>query len=253
MQSIFGKTFLVCTGAFVLASALAAVLHVLAPAGFGAGGAVAASIAPFLVALPLVAYLFVQSEKHRLAVQELDAVRQELERSNADLRRKVEIDPMTGFLNREFFMNQLSSLRRKSDRGTLLILDADHFKSINDRYGHLTGDEALIAITRRIRESVRAQDIVGRIGGEEFGVYLKGACGEEAFLVAERVRRAVEAIVFEPADGVRHPLTVSIGGVVEAQDLPLSEALRTADTSLYAAKNGGRNLVVIAGRLPHAA
>ena len=124
---------------------------------------------------------------------------------------------------------------------------ADHFKSINDSYGHLIGDEALIAITRRIRQSVRAHDIVGRIGGEEFAVYLRGAGKDDAFLVADRIRKAVADLVFEPEAGRRHPLTVSIGGVVEAQDLPLPEALRRADSSLYAAKNGGRNLVVIDG------
>ncbi|MFP1630098.1 GGDEF domain-containing protein [Zhengella sp. ZM62] len=253
MKSIMWKAFLVCTAALLVTSALTIVVQKMAHLGFNTASVLMALLAPYAISMPLVGYLLYQSERHRKAIADLDSLREDLERSNADLRRKVEIDPMTGFLNREYFMKKLSALRRKTDRGTLLILDADHFKSINDSYGHLIGDEALIAITRRIRESVRAHDIVGRIGGEEFAVYLRGAGKDDAFLVAERVRRAVADIVFEPEAGRRHPLTVSIGGVVEAQDLPVPEALRRADTSLYKAKNGGRNLVVIDGARPQAA
>ena len=245
MKFIMWKAFLVCTGALMVTSGLVVLVDRMSLAGFDTASVIMASLAPYAISMPLVGYLLYQSEKHRKAIAELDAAREDLERSNADLRRRVEIDPMTGFLNREYFMTKLSTLRRKTDRGTLLILDADHFKSINDRYGHLTGDEALIVITRRIRENVREQDILGRIGGEEFGIYLRGAGRDEARIVAERVRIAVEEIVFEPEAGKRHALTVSIGGMVEAQDLPLPEALRRADTSLYAAKHRGRNLVVI--------
>lgn len=253
MKSIMWKTFLVCTAALLVTAALTIAVQRLTHLGFNTVSVVMALLAPYVISMPLVGYLLHQSDKHRKTIAALDTLREELEQSNADLRRKVEIDPMTGLLNREYFMKKLAGLRRKTDRGTLLILDADHFKSINDTYGHLIGDEALVAITRRIRESVRAHDIVGRIGGEEFGIYLRGAVREDAFLVADRIRKAVADIVFEPEAGRRHFLTVSIGGVVEAQDLPLSEALRRADTSLYAAKNGGRNLVVIDGARPRVA
>ena len=88
----------------------------------------------------------------------------------------------------------------RADRGALLIIDADHFKTINDNFGHLTGDEALLLIASAIGRGVRSGDILGRIGGEEFGAFLVGATQEEAKRVAERIRSEVELIRFQPDD-----------------------------------------------------
>ena len=99
---------------------------------------------------------------------------------------------MTGMLNRESFFAALEGSRRKSDRGALLIIDADHFKKINDNFGHLTGDAALLEIAAAISRAIRVGDILGRIGGEEFGAFLVGASDKEAIRVAERIRREVE-------------------------------------------------------------
>ena len=107
---------------------------------------------------------------------------------------------MTGMLNRESFFAALDGSRRKTDRGALLIIDADHFKKINDSYGHLTGDTALLEIAAAISRAIRAGDMLGRIGGEEFGAFLVGASDQEAIRVAERIRREVELIRFQPAD-----------------------------------------------------
>ena len=120
---------------------------------------------------------------------------------------------MTGMLNRESFFAALDGSRRKSDRGALLIIDADHFKTINDSYGHLTGDDALLLIASAIERGVRSGDVLGRIGGEEFGAFLVGATEQEAKRVAERIRREVELIRFRPVDERTVPLTVSIGGI----------------------------------------
>ena len=151
---------------------------------------------------------------------------------------------MTGMLNRENFFALLDSSRRKTDRGALLIIDADHFKKINDSFGHLTGDAALLEIAAAISRGVRSGDVLGRIGGEEFGAFLVGATEAEASVVAERIRREVEKVCFQPA-GAPVPLTVSIGGTVCAFGATVSELMRAADRRLYVAKNRGRNLVIV--------
>jgi diguanylate cyclase (GGDEF)-like protein len=169
------------------------------------------------------------------------------------LADKARHDDMTGTLNRESFFATLDRSRRKSDRGALLIIDADHFKSINDRFGHLVGDEALLLIVAALRGGVRSGDVLGRIGGEEFGAFLVGASEDEATRIAERIRHEVELIRFRP-DGERTiPLTVSIGGTVCGEGATVSELMRRADRRLYDAKNRGRNLVVFERDMPEAA
>ncbi|RVB62687.1 GGDEF domain-containing protein, partial [Mesorhizobium sp. M7A.F.Ca.CA.002.03.2.1] len=150
-----------------------------------------------------------------------------------------------GMLNRESFFAALDGSRRKSDRGALLIIDADHFKTINDNFGHLTGDDALLLIASAIQRGVRSGDVLGRIGGEEFGAFLVGATEQEAKRVAERIRREVELIRFRPVDERTIPLTVSIGGTVCGEEASVSELMRAADRRLYQAKHQGRNLTII--------
>jgi diguanylate cyclase (GGDEF)-like protein len=147
-------------------------------------------------------------------------------------------------LNRESFFAALDGSRRKTDRGALLIIDADHFKKINDNFGHLTGDTALLEIAAAIARAIRVGDILGRIGGEEFGAFLVGANDQEAIRVAERIRREVELIRFQPMDGKVVPLTVSIGGTPCARDANVSDLMRAADKRLYEAKSQGRNLAI---------
>jgi diguanylate cyclase (GGDEF)-like protein len=109
-------------------------------------------------------------------------------------------------------------------------------------------------MTEAIRSAVRADDIVGRIGGEEFAVFLPGANDNEAMMVAERIRAAVEKLEFYPGEGARrHPLTVSIGGVAKVGDATLSQIMTLADRNLYQAKENGRNKVVLAGEISQAA
>ncbi len=126
--------------------------------------------------------------------------------------------------------------------GALLVIDADHFKAINDRFGHGQGDEALRIISRAIRNSVRGGDLVGRLGGEEFGVFLPGANEMNAADVAERIRRAIADAAFLP-NGARCPLSVSVGGAVYEVRIDFSDLFRVADQRLYEAKEAGRNRV----------
>lgn len=153
-------------------------------------------------------------------------------------------DQLTGLLNRAAFTTLVEGRLGAEHRGALLILDADNFKSINDSFGHERGDEALRLLSRAMGGVLRQSDLLGRIGGEEFAVFLPGAERFTAEAVGERMRRAVSVIPFAPA-GRAHRLTVSIGGAVFDRPLPLSDLLRVADQQLYVAKQNGRNRVAI--------
>ncbi len=208
---------------------------------------------PAIVAFTVSYAVALRNRELEETLAALDSANRQLERAYEMLREKSELDAMTGMFNREKFIATLDKMRRKSDVGTLLIIDADNFKSINDNYGHLTGDEALVLIADAIRKSVREFDVLGRIGGEEFAAFLVGARGVDATVVAERIRKTVEAIVFEPRKGTRHKLTISIGGAVTTDSQTLPELMGAADTQLYLAKNGGRNRISIDTRIPMAA
>ncbi len=205
-----------------------------------------------LVSIPATLYVTLQERRLGDALRELKSAHQTLEAMHAEIKVKAETDPMTGLFNREQFMKELAQRRRSTDRGTLLIIDADNFKMINDTFGHLAGDDALMAISEMIHTSVREDDVVGRIGGEEFGVILHHAGAENAPEIAERIRVAVERICYEPRRGWRHALTVSIGSAEFDNHSDTSELLRTADMNLYDAKRSGRNRVVLAeaGKAP---
>src|SRR5690606_18447356 len=155
---------------------------------------------------------------------------------------------LTACLNRSAFSAQVdaraATSRNVMGASALLILDADKFKLINDRFGHQAGDQALELIAETLRATVRAGDIVGRLGGEEFGVFLPNIDRVSAGRVAERLRIAVADIAFI-AEGRRHPLSVSIGGVVFDEKASFEILFRQADDRLYHAKQTGRNKVAM--------
>lgn len=202
-------------------------------------------LCPLVIAWPASAYTIWQADRLRRAHGELARAHAELAAAHRRLADKASRDDMTGMLNRESFFSRLERTRDSSERGALLIVDADHFKAINDAYGHLAGDEALLKIAAAIQRAVRKGDCLGRIGGEEFGAFLVGASEQEAARVAERVRREVEQIRFKPEDDRVVPLTVSIGGTVCTSGATVSELMRAADRQLYEAKARGRNLVLL--------
>jgi diguanylate cyclase (GGDEF)-like protein len=200
-------------------------------------------VCPLLIAWPASAYTFWQKDKLRAALAQVSRAHAELAEAHRLLAEKARRDDMTGMLNREAFFEMLEKARMESGRGTLLIIDADNFKQINDNHGHLTGDAALLRICAAIERAARDCDIVGRIGGEEFGVFLAGADRAESLRVAERIRDAVAGIVFRVGDEAI-PLSVSIGGAGHRATATLSELLREADRRLYEAKRRGRNCVI---------
>lgn len=213
-------------------------------ATLGSLGLMMCIICPLVIAWPGSAHMFWQNEKLQVAHRDLSRAHAQLAAAHRRLAEKARHDDMTGMLNRESFFGVLERSRRKTDSGALLIIDADHFKSINDRFGHLAGDEALLQIVAALRGGVRSGDVLGRIGGEEFAAFLVGANAQEAARVAERIRQEVEMIRFRVEGERIIPLTVSIGGTICTPGASVSELMRAADRRLYAAKNRGRNLVI---------
>jgi diguanylate cyclase (GGDEF)-like protein len=205
-------------------------------------------VCPLVVAWPARGWTLYKGRRLRSAHRELTRAHAELAAAHRRLAEKAKLDEMTGMLNREAFFAAIDGTRRKSDRGALLIIDADHFKKINDNYGHLAGDQALREIAAAMARGGRAGDLLGRIGGEEFAAFLPGATLDEAEVVAERIRRAVEAIDFRPDRSAAVPLTVSIGGTYCRPLASVAELMRAADRRLYEAKRKGRNRAVLAQR-----
>jgi two-component system, cell cycle response regulator len=169
------------------------------------------------------------------------------ERLRADLDRSLEMavtDQLTGLRNRRYVRRHLDSLLR-IEAAAVLILDIDNFKAINDTYGHNVGDIVLREVAERLREQVRAVDVVARYGGEEFLAVLAGAQTEAAILVAERLREAVAAV---PISGEGHavPISISIGVAVGDAGTPADRLIGTADAALYRAKHDGRNRAYLA-------
>jgi two-component system, cell cycle response regulator len=166
------------------------------------------------------------------------------ERDN--LRRDSQTDPLTGLLNRRSLHAEVTSRVQARDNFGVLFMDLDHFKSVNDRFGHEMGDRVLVAVSAVLKTALRPGDVVGRYGGEEFVAVVAGAGPESARLVAERLRRAIE-LMLPPKSGPAK-LTISIGTTVfdpRHADERTEELLHRADMALYAAKRAGRNRVVL--------
>ena len=196
------------------------------------------------IAFPASSFTYWQQERLRLLNEKLHGAHLELKNAHAKLAEKARRDVMTGFLNREAFFSALDATRHKPNLGSLLLVDADHFKRINDSFGHLVGDDALLEIAAAIGRATSAGDLVGRVGGEEFAVFLIGANGEAGERAAERIRAEVEAAGFMPAPGTSPTLTISRGGTGWWAHAPIPQLMRQADRQLYRAKNAGRNRVM---------
>jgi len=171
---------------------------------------------------------------------------QDLLRESLDRSLELAVtDPLTGLRNRRYVRRHLDSLLRSGAAATVLLLDVDRFKPLNDRHGHAAGDVALKEVAARLREHLRAVDVVARYGGEEFLVVMSGAGEEEASAVAERLRAAIADRPVQ-APGLQLPVTVSIGSAVARGDLDADRLIAAADAALYRAKERGRNRVEMA-------
>ena len=173
-------------------------------------------------------------------------LQRDLIRAQEQLQYQATHDVLTGIWNRraimDFLFEELERARRHHHPLGLMMIDLDHFKLINDRYGHAAGDVVLRAVANQLQQSVRPYDRVGRYGGEEFMVILSNMNVEEVHRRAEKLRAAVEQNVIQ-CDGERILITMSIGATATIPDRPFerSRLLRLADIALYEAKEQGRN------------
>ena len=170
----------------------------------------------------------------------------ELDAAHTALADTARRDVLTGVFNRRYFMEEFDRELARAERTlnplTLLLIDADHFKRINDAYGHATGDDVLRQLAQSIAGSMRPYDRLARYGGEEFVAVLPGATLDEAYAVAERVRDAVAGTPFALRNGEPLRVTVSVGvSELEPGDVRGAAMFDRADSALYRAKDAGRN------------
>ena len=175
--------------------------------------------------------------------------KKELEKANADLALLSQVDGLTCLFNRNYWQKcietEFKRYVRHRQTSTLVMLDIDNFKMVNDKYSHAVGDYVLKHLAQIISEQVRETDITGRYGGEEFVIFLSGTSSSDAMIFTERLRKTVESSVFIYND-IEIKYTISIG-IAEA--LPalesVSQWLENADKALYESKNNGRNRVTV--------
>ena len=171
-------------------------------------------------------------------------------RQLALIRAKLEIlastDSMTGALNRRAFQDAVEAMRAQGAPcgQAMMIIDVDHFKKINDEFGHSSGDEALVAVSETIRLCLPQGAVFGRIGGEEFALFMHADSPAVALRQAERVRAAIEASTFG-ADAPGRSLTASVGVAFSQASASYDRLYREADLCLYAAKRAGRNRCIV--------
>lgn len=183
-----------------------------------------------------------------------EEIARQLKIANESLEVLASTDPLTGLSNRRHFMTlsqaEFSRAMRTNSAFTVLALDLDHFKNINDQYGHPVGDEVLKCFAATASSQLRPTDHIGRVGGEEFMILLVDTHGAEAYMIAERIRSAIEKTDI-PAAGTMIRITVSIGlSEFSSAHHQLEEILSKADACLYQAKKLGRNQVAHDSAIP---
>jgi diguanylate cyclase len=187
---------------------------------------VIAALIPLLIAPP-VSYV---------GLSLLRQVTETLDRVDAQIR----FDPLTGVLNRGYFLDQI---RSGQIGGALLIVDADHFKKINDNYGHSAGDAALVTLAHAMSKTVGPDGMTARLGGEEFAIFLPGQTLDKGVKIAEAVCANIRQL--DPLiEGHRIKMTVSIGCSLHPKSALIGKSLKQADELLYRAKSSGRDKVV---------
>jgi diguanylate cyclase len=228
---IFRKT-LIMTGLSIVISVMATVvLMATFSAGVDMPGLLVSIVMPICLGGPMILTFAIGTERMRHA--------------NSQLTRLATMDGLTGLFNRRAFANAVEKhCNARHRRGVLLVIDADHFKSVNDRFGHDQGDEALREIAQALSLGIGRAGIAGRLGGEEFGVFLPDISLSEAGAIADDIRKAVAAIDFTP-EGTSCPLSVSIGGASHDKPVVFRTLYREADEHLYSAKQLGRDCVAL--------
>lgn len=183
-------------------------------------------------------------------VTEFASSKRALERANEKLAKLSMTDRLTGLLNRGTWENLVDAeyerYRRYGQATTLVMFDIDHFKPVNDNYGHLAGDEVIRHTAQTTRNNIRQSDSAGRYGGEEFGIILPETDAENARLICERIREGIEKSTVETSAGnITYTISMGIAQLTEEPENYM-QWMQKADEALYAAKESGRNRVVVA-------
>ena len=208
-----------------------------------------------LISQANVSLLYINDHYERLTqqlqqlLQEKETLTRQLQEANIKLRRLASTDPLTGVANRRRFTEAMeetvAAAKEAGSMISLVMLDIDHFKKVNDTWGHAVGDDVLKDVTKRLESNIRPQDLVGRLGGEEFAILLPDTNETVGKIVAERLRAAMERHPSRTSGGPV-PFTASFGGVsvaYDSDDAKPDRLLAIADEGLYKSKNEGRNRV----------
>ncbi len=192
-------------------------------------------------------------DENELRVRARNQIRRKFyqDRLRVDLSQALELaltDPLTGLYNQRYLMRHLAGLIAAGQPAELvaLMIDIDHFKSVNDRWGHAAGDQVLRQVAQTLRSRTRVFDSLARYGGEEFVVIMSGASAADAVRAAERLRMAIQNMEYLPDNKTQHRLTVSIGIARGTRSgITSEELLGAADRALYRAKHHGRNRIEV--------
>lgn len=200
-----------------------------------------AFVCPLILSPPISYWNFRQAELVAQLHRQLEQAHQDLSHTMERLKESVRRDGMTGLLSRTAFFEAAEPLCLKVG-GALVMIDADHFKQINDLYGHSAGDATLIMIAKVISSASVEEMLAARVGGEEFVIFIPSGTEEDAEIVAENIRRSVENFSIKDAQfGFRS--TVSLGIAESLPGATLNSLYRAADEALYRSKRAGRNRI----------
>jgi diguanylate cyclase len=185
-----------------------------------------------------------RAEQMNKRIRELESAAQTMEASLSQKQQQASTDPLTGIANRMIYEQHIELIcqrvRDEAAESCLLMLDIDHFKQINDRFGHAAGDRALRIVADQLKARLRADDLLARYGGEEFVVVLSGSNGDAGLRVADTLRTCIETLSFR---GQQQPVSITLScGVTQVRpDDDPQRAFERADRALYQAKHSGRN------------
>lgn len=243
-QRIAIKTFATTILAIALSLLISSILVPPLGGKLAGAGLIMTIVCPLAVAAPVSALHHLSSERLRIAKQELISAHEELKKTHSELLKNLRRDYLTETLNRQAFFERLSEASDSGEAGGLLFIDLDHFKAINDTHGHATGDYALRKVGLLLSNLTKNTGFVGRLGGEEFSVFISTPDPKQVTQFAETIRQKINSLRVIAPNNLKIHISASIGISICQPGFNLNDALLEADEKMYIAKDKGRNLIV---------
>lgn len=243
-QRIALKTLATAAFALALTLLISSIFVPLLGGKLAGVGLIMTIVCPLLTATPVSAIHYLNSERLRIAKNDVKVAKETLESAYIELQNSSRKDYLTETLNRQAFLDELEAVSNSSRAGSLLFIDLDHFKAINDTHGHATGDHALRKVGLLLSKLTDNNGFVGRVGGEEFSIFVAKSDSKHIADFAESVRRKINSIRVIAPNNLRVHLSASIGISVCHPGFTVGDALLEADEKMYIAKDRGRNLIV---------